>query len=221
MLRGKAIAALLAIAAVLAGAQALVPSAASAEKVDCTFEPDQTACNEDSSPGGESGNADNGSASSESPSPGTSGQGNVANYTWEWNPKLVTEPEPIDDPTQPDPAVDRALKGTQPVLQSMDPAYIEQLTREHRLDRKVVWAADLPPYIFVLSGDCNRLSTIIGNLAQSADSLSDMIDSGVTSGAGVAPFRKSLRSVRAQKRGRMAEYRLLECASVISLEGRD
>lgn len=218
MLSGKAIVALLAAAAVFVGAQGLVPPIASAAKVDCTFEPDQAACNDGSSGAADGAAADDGGSAADSA--GASGDANVANYSWGWDPNLVPAPEAIDDPTRPDPAVQRALNGTQPILQALDPDYMDQLVKDGLVNRKLIRSTDFTEMIGVLSNDCERLSTMIGNLEHRMDVLSFALDQQ-DDGPGAAPFRKSLRSARSQRHERAVEYHVLECASVLSLDGRD
>lgn len=223
IVRGKLVIALLAMTTVFAGVQVLAPSLASAERVDCSNEEDMQTC-EEGSPGGggggdQSGSADNGSTTS---SGGTGSQVSGANSASSAGTSQDPDPanQNFDDPTKPDPAVQRELEGALPIVRSLDPAYVNRLTRLSLIDPRIVDIPDNPGDLDVLTSDCYRLSSMIGALENKVDSLRSLV--GVTYGQpGGKGIQKTWERVKDRRDDRGVEYRALSCGTVLSLDGRD
>lgn len=208
IVRGKLVVALVAMTGVFAGAQALAPALASAQRADCKT----TDCDEGSTTGtGDSSTASDGTDQAAS-------ELDLDAFAPAGDP---SEPRPFDNPFEHDPAVDRALADPATMrLASLNPGYIDYLSERKLIHPRFVHSIEEPGDLSVLTADCYRLSSSIGVMNAMEDDLEELIaqESSPKQSAEIAQGLRRLGKIRKVRR---VEYNSLECGRVISMDGRD
>jgi len=208
-LRSGILIALFAItAAFAAGTQALAPPLASAERFDCSTEPDKC--------------GDEGSATG---TPGSSSQSNGSDI---WSASSTVwgshGTDNLDWSSLPGDPEKGLLDGLgQPNLPSLDPTYVARLKKRELISPTFVRSDLRPGDLSVLTEDCYRLSAAADSLDVAVNKITGHVDRLTDHGFDVAAYYalKVLNRLRGRLSDRMDEYRLLYCGSVLSLDGRD